>query len=83
MNPLTAIYAHVRDFIHREMISDLNDEITRISINGTETDILLAWLTATSPVKSKLPARCKFFKNTKRILKIRGELERGLLDGLK
>ncbi len=66
-----------------------NGEIRRIrrilvSLKYTEldTDILLAILTATLPVRSLLPERHSAFLEIQRVICERNEMEDGLLDGL-
>jgi len=80
---LSKIYSHVRKLISNDMLLVLDDEMAETSIRDTETDILLAWLTASMPVKTQLPSRSRFFQDTKCILKKRGQLKGGILDGLK
>jgi len=59
------------------------DEILRnLDIRNTNTDLLLGYLTATLPAKSKLPFRQEFYKNVEELTKQRGEYEESLLRGL-
>jgi len=62
---------------------DLDAAIAAYQPEQMETALLLGVLTATLPARSKLPARAKFYEDVERIVAERGEMEPGLLDGLK
>jgi len=81
--PLRSVYSHVRHRIQNLEIDDLDEEIKNFNYKASNMDIMLAVLTSTHPVKHLLRHRADLFKNIKRELKNRGQLEKGVLDGLK
>lgn len=80
---LGLVYRRVEVMMELGMTDLLNEEIASFAADKIGTDVLLGLLTATLPVKSKLPSRRHLFRQTKRILKARKHYERGILDGLK
>lgn len=83
MHPLTAIYCEADSLMRNREVGKINQRIEEIVHQEPDTDVLLAWLTATLPIKTKLTARPSLFKLAKRLIKQRGEWERGILSGLK
>lgn len=63
-------------------LADLDAAISGAKISDLSTDNLLGLLTATLPVRSKLPSRKQLYEEVERVLTDRGEMEPGLLDGL-
>lgn len=79
---LRSIYRNCRLMIMMNMVEEIDSEIAAMDFSNTDTDLLLGLLTATLPRKSELNNRKQLYKETKRLLKKRGQFERGILDGL-
>jgi len=80
---LRIIYQTTRELIAKKQFEKLDKEILCQDFSNLNSDLLLGILTATSPGKSFLRSRKSLYKATKRLLKQRGQFERGILDGLK
>jgi len=50
-------------------INEVNDFLKDVDIKNVETDLLLSYLTATLPAKSKLPYRNDFYIKVERCIK--------------
>lgn len=79
---LDIIYRAIDDLMTKGELENLNSILENIDISRYSSDIWLAILTATLPVKSKLPSRKAFFQTVERELIAIGENEPGLLAGL-
>lgn len=79
---LDEVYDVVDNMILKSDFSALNSLIEELVVKELSADKMLGFLTATLSVKSKLPARIKFFDDIKQELTIRGEYEEGILAGL-
>ena len=64
-------------------IKELDSDVSEFKFAEAKVDTMLATLTATAPVKRSLASRSALYANIQRTLKKSGQLERGLLDGLK
>lgn len=82
MNELDAIYSWADDLMKAGRLQYLDAAISAFTPEDMSTDNLLGVLTATLPVRSRLPARKSFYQAVERVLTARGELGPGLLDGL-
>ena len=82
MENVTIIFRRVEEMMQYGHLSELNDRLREIDVDATDTDLLLAWLTAILPVRYQLPARLELFAETKRVMIERGDFEPGILDGL-
>jgi hypothetical protein len=83
VNVLTAIYERVEDMARLGQIEAIDAELTSIRVDETDTDTLLAFLTATLIVRSRLPSRPALYLATKRAIRDRGHWEPGIMDGLR
>lgn len=79
---LATIYRRVEELMREAMLDALDEEITSVPAEEIGTDVLIGLLTATLPVKRKLPSRPQLFRSTLQLLKTRGHFEPGVLDGL-
>jgi hypothetical protein len=79
---LALIYRRVEEMMREPMLEALDEEIASVPAEEMGTDVLLGLLTATLPAKRKLPSRPQLFRSTRQIMKKRGHLEPGVLDGL-
>lgn len=77
------IYTKVRRQIQLNELDCLNDDLNDFDVKNSNVDEMLAILTTTAPVKSELPNRKYLYQLIKKELKIRKELNNGILDGLK
>ncbi|WP_145078908.1 hypothetical protein [Aureliella helgolandensis] len=80
---LACIYRNVRYRIRDEQLDELDKDIRTFDAHSAGVDTMLAILTATAPIKSKLPSRKSLYRSVRRELKNRPGSERGILDGLK
>lgn len=78
----STIYQGVEEHVRLETIDHLNEQIQNLSLEEMNTDIMLAILTATLPVKTKLVSRKFLFERIMSILIKRNHFETGILDGL-
>lgn len=58
---LDEIYDLVEVYIRDDRIGEIDDILSRMVVRETPVDELLAWLTATLPIKSKLEQRDKVY----------------------
>lgn len=79
---LAAIYQWAERARQRGEIDEINARLPVKDAERFSSSALLAFLTATLPVKTRLSARKALFREVKRILKKRGQYERGVLSGL-
>jgi hypothetical protein len=79
---LRLIYRNVEDLMREGSVDIINSELASVDPHKLGTDVLLGLLTATLPVKSRLPDRRRIFKATRAILVARGHYEAGILKGL-
>lgn len=80
---LACVYRNVRYRLRDNQLKELDDDIRKFDVTEAGIDTMLAMLTATAPVKSRLPSRKLLYRAVRRTLKKRGQLEHGLLGGLK
>lgn len=79
---LSVVYLCTRELINGDKLEELDGSLN-ISVDDIPTDVLVGLLTATAPVKSSLPSRREFFEEVEQLLKNRGHLKFGILDGLR
>jgi hypothetical protein len=79
---LDLIYDGVDQLMRTGKFRELEATVSAMNASGFSTDLLLGMLTATLPVKNRLPSRAKLFRDTENILRQRGEYDQGLLIGL-
>ncbi|MEZ6087819.1 MAG: hypothetical protein R3C05_07320 [Pirellulaceae bacterium] len=77
------VYRNTRYRLRDGQTKELDEDMRTFDINEAGIDTMLAVLTATAPIKSSLPSRKALYRGIRRTLKKRGQLEPGLLDGLK
>lgn len=82
-NALALIYRNLHFRARDSEFTKLNSEIAAFDPEQAGIDVLLAILTATKPIKHLLRSRSRLFRQTKSVLKKRGDWAPGLLDGLK
>lgn len=80
---LDAIYDKCDELMQAGKWDELDIILSEISIRDTSTDILLGYLTASLPGKSKLPSRFWLYDMSKIELDRRGEDTYQLLKGLR
>ncbi|KAA1260420.1 hypothetical protein LF1_29600 [Rubripirellula obstinata] len=80
---LACVYRNTRYRLRDGQAKELDEDVRTFDIAEAGIDTMLAVLTATAPIKSNLPSRKAFYRGVRRVLKKRGQLEYGLLDGLK
>jgi hypothetical protein len=81
-NELDEIYERIDSLMKEGKFNEIDRELQRMDINSTDINIILAYLTTTLPVRSKLSNRKKFYSEFEKQLKANSEYETGLLDGL-
>lgn len=79
---LSAIYSESDEMMSSGRFEDLDRKIAELNPREMSVDVMLGWLTATLPAKSKLPARSRFLSACLAEIVERGEWESGLLTGL-
>lgn len=82
MQDLIEIYERCDSLMKCGQFAKLDSEIATLDITSLDIDLLIGWLTATLPAKSKLPSRGEFFSQVRVEIKKRGQWEKGLLTGL-
>lgn len=82
MNQLDEIYSWADDLMKAGRLKYLDAAIGAFHPEDMTTDNLLGVLTATLPVRSRLPSRKPFYQAVERVLTARGEMGPGLLEGL-
>lgn len=80
---LACVYRNTRYRLRDGQAAELDEDVRTFDIDEAGIDTMLAVLTATAPIKSSLPSRKTLYRVVRRTLKKRGQLEYGLLDGLK
>lgn len=80
---LACVYRNVRYRLRDGQIANLDDDIRNFVVEDAGVETMLAVLTATAPVKRQVPSRKLLYRSIRRTLKNRGQLEAGLLDGLR
>ncbi|NOY40360.1 MAG: hypothetical protein GXP26_00800 [Planctomycetes bacterium] len=80
---LACVYRNARHRLRDNQFAELDKDIEKFDIGAAGINTMLAVLTVTAPIKSKLTKRNRLFRQIKAELKKRGLLEKGLLDGLK
>lgn len=78
---LDNLYEHIDFLMRTEQFSVLDFRMKCVDIKTEYTEVLLGWLTATLPAKSKLPFRPEMYKRIESELNKRKQF--GLLEGLK
>ena len=76
------VYDRVDEMMRHDQLRELDSLLQSAPADELTVDVLLALLTATLPVKTRLTSRPEFVKRTERVLKSRGEYDDGLLTGL-
>ena len=76
-------YELIDDLLHAREFASCASQLEGVDVSLYSIDVLLTLLTATLPARSKIGTRASFFKRVEDELRRRGELEDGLLDGLK
>lgn len=79
---LDRIYDEMDTLMWAGRMEKIDKILEGIRVESTSIDLLVGYLTATLPVKSRLVARPKFFEAVKQELIRRGEDEPGLLTEL-
>jgi hypothetical protein len=79
---LDRIYDVCDELMRNERWVELDIWLRTYPTNKRHIDLMMALLTATLPVKSKLPGRITLYNEIERELKLRGEWEENLLQGL-
>ncbi len=79
---LDRIYDTVDGLMRTGRLVELDSEVNGVDVRGSSTDVLLAYLTATLPVRSSLPSRGQFFARVQEELRRRGEDDPEILRGL-
>jgi hypothetical protein len=79
---LDLIYDKIDDLFLAGQFEEVDSLLGKIDIRGSSVDILLGFLTATLPAKSRLPSRAPFFHKVEIFLQETGRMEEGLLSGL-
>ena len=82
MQTLDLIYSESERLMRDSKFAELDSVLAMLNPSILSVDIMLGYLTATLPAKSKLPSRVKFFEDCKAEIIRRGEYENGLLVGL-
>jgi len=80
---LACVYRNVRYRLRDNQLTELDNDLKRFDVSTVGINIMLAVLTSTAPIKSKLTNRRRLFREFKAYLKKSGQLEKGLLDDLK
>jgi hypothetical protein len=79
---LDLLYDAIDQLLRESKFDELNAILCGLPIAECSLDLLLGFLTATLPARTKLPSRPQFFADVKAELQNRGEFEVGLLTGL-
>lgn len=79
---LDVIYDNADEMMLKGAFAELNEIIASLDPKALCLDVILGILTISSPARSKLPARAKFYCDAKQVLHDRGECRKGLLTGL-
>ncbi|MDZ4818677.1 MAG: hypothetical protein SGJ20_06865 [Planctomycetota bacterium] len=79
---LDLLYDAIDEMMRNGQVADLDAILNECIASQFSTDILIGLLTATLPVRTRLPYRRLFFREVEKSIKQRGEYERGLLTGL-
>ena len=79
---LDVIYESFNDYMVQNNLQAIEESLISVDIPNTATVLLIGYLTACIPVKSRLQNRSKFFSDVQKELQSRGEIEPGLLEGL-
>jgi hypothetical protein len=80
---LACVYRNMRYRLRDGQVKELDEDVRAFDVDNAGIDTMLAVLTGTAPIKSSLPSRKALYRGVRRALKKRGQLEQGLLDGLK
>lgn len=79
---LDLLYDAIDGMMQQDQLSKLDNVIAELEAGEYSLDVLLGVLTATLPVKNRLPSRPAFYQDVKDVVTQRGEYEEGLLSGL-
>lgn len=79
---LDYLYDQVDAAFKEGRFSDIDELLKIVPVENYSADLLLGFLTATLPARSRLRARGEFFKRAETIIRERGEWVSGLLVGL-
>jgi len=79
---LDLIYDSVDELMRQGEFQQLDALLAGLPVAEMSVDVLLGYLTASLPARSRLPSRNALYAKTEQTLKERGELEAGLLHGL-
>lgn len=76
------IYDGIDELLHNERFSECDSILEKIDVDVYSLDIILSLLTATLPVRSKLPSRKKLLKDIETKLRNTGQYKESILSGL-
>jgi hypothetical protein len=79
---LDLLYDAIDQMLREARFEELDAIIAGLPIAECSLNLLLGFLTATLPARTRLPVRPRFFAEVKTELQNRGEFEEGLLTGL-
>ena len=79
---LDGLYLWAEEMMWAGRLVEIDHALAKAEIKDLSDDILIGLLTATLPVRSKLPSRKRFCEDVERTIKERGTWENGLLVGL-
>lgn len=79
---LDLIYDRIDEMMRQSNLAELDRVLSRLAVAELSFHVLLGVLTATLPIRTRLPSRPGLFGRIGQILQERGENEEGLLAGL-
>jgi hypothetical protein len=79
---LDQLYDHFDALFHSRSYEKVDEILQSLIVESMSTTMLIGYLTATLPAKSKLSHRAAFFRSVKRELAKRGDEDESLLQGL-
>lgn len=79
---LVRLFERYDELFYADKFSEVDAELASIQVRSVSTAMLIGYLTATLPAKSKLPNRAAFYSKVSDELAVRGETDPRLLSGL-
>lgn len=79
---LDSIYDQIDEMMRQGNFAELDRVLSGLAVAELSFHVLLGVLTATLPIRTRLPSRPGLFRRIGQILQERGENEEGLLTGL-
>ena len=79
---LDLIYDRIDEMMRQDNLAELDGILPELSVAELSDHILLGVLTATLPIRTRLPSRPGLFGRIEQVLQERGAYEEGLLTGL-